>query len=514
MPGFIGTTQSHGVSTATHRMDDRNARANAIAQNISNTTSAGEARDLLMEMRDTLRAQNNGDETLLRLVHTTKTDQQMAFQSLNKKWGNSTRTLETKAALIAEFDKAGWDTSELKAYLDPKTTRADRILANEILTILENASAKAETEGPDLRFDASQTTIPWMEETALHAPKLGSGAYGTVQRLKFNGEPMALKTLAGTNLPPTVSLDPQQTTPHIKRDIEVTAAFLKAQTSSVIQPKYFMVKVTPKNGEAEHLMVKGGKDFKEWSKAQLWDSETGRPNANAPTIQITGLAMPLAEGQTLISTIQNKPVDFKQTAESAMNSLAQLARNGFVHGDIKPENLFVKNDGTLRLIDTGSMVKITKRAGEQLIALPDAVFDKTKRAHTSHFTHPGHSPDFKTVGMEQDLFSMGVTLLETKLLNIAKTLRPDDAQEFFEAADEILTAIKEENDNPNLGSTDTIRNEIRSKLEKLKSNYPQAFADGELEWAKGVVNTALAQTKPVVDREVWGAVLNRIPSPQ
>ena len=520
MPGILGTTQATGVSKTANAMTDRGARATAIAQNISNNTSVGQARDLLTGMRDTLRAQNNGDETLLRLVHTTKTDQRMAFQSLNKKWGNSTRTLETKAALIAEFEKAGWDTTDLKAYLDPKTTRADRIRANEILRILENASTKAGTEGPDFRFNANETTNPWPEENTLRAPELGSGAFGSVQKMKFNGEPMAVKTLGAQNFQPVI-LD-RLRGPHINRDKEVTAAFLKDDTNSVIQPKYFLVRV--KQGDQEQqLMIKGGKEFKEWAKSQLWEPQTydedlgdyqpARQRANAPEIKITGLVMPLAQGTTLDTAVVNGVVNFSQTATSAMESLKQLARHGFVHGDIKPANLVSTTGGDLKLIDTGSMAKITKEAVNRPLPLPSDSLDKSTRPTTPHFTHPGHPPDFKKVGMEQDLFSMGVTLLETKLLNITKTLGPDEADDFKYAANQILDTIKKENDAPNAHSADTIRSEIQTQLEDLKSNYSQVFADGELDWAEGVVNTALAQTKPVVDREGWEGVLNNLQLP-
>lgn len=510
MPGIIGTTQATGVSKATHGMDDRAARAGAIAQSISNNTSAGQARDLLMGMRNTLRAENNGDETLLRLVHTTKTERMMAFESLNKKWGNSTRTLETKAALIAEFEKAGWDTSDLKAYLDPVTTRGDRIYANDILEILENASAKAETEGPDFRFNAAETTVAWTKENTRHAPDLGKGGFGSVQQMKFNGEPMAVKTLKEDEktVLPSVSLDESQITPHIKREREVTAAFIKSDTNSVIKPKYFMVQVTQHSGELEHLLVKGGKDFKEWSKALLWNSETSRPRVNAPTIHVTGLAMPLADGKTLGSALKENRVNFKQTAESSLNSLIQLSRHGFVHGDIKPDNLILRNDGVIAMIDTGSMAKISEDAvNRRKFPHPSDSFDKFNRPTTKNYAHPGHPPDFQKVGMEQDLFSMGVTLLDTKLQNIAKTLQPDEAEDFHDAANQILNTIKEENDALDAHSADTIREEIRTQLEDLKYSHPGAFADGELDWAKQVIGTALDQTRPAIDREEWATVL-------
>ncbi len=510
----IGTTLTHGVSKAAISMDNRQARGESIAQNIKNTTSQGQAVDLLRGMRDAMQTRmNNGStnrDTLVRLIHTTKTTgDNMAFQTLDKKLGNSTRTLETKAALLAEFETAGWDTTELHTYLDTITTRQDRILEDRIFTILDNAANKAQAEGPNIRVDNGQTTNPWSADTTDHEPQLGAGAQGVVYQIKINDNPMVVKIFDKLKLPPPVQLDPQRTTPHIKRDLEVTAAFLKAQTSSVIQPKYFLVTVTA-NGADQELLVKGGKDFKEWSKAQLWDSEAGSLRANPPQIQITGLAMPLAEGKTLDAAVQENPVDFSQTANSALNSLVQLASNGFVHGDIKPANLFVKNNGELSLIDTGSMAKISKDAANRLVAQQGDSFDKATRPCTSHFTHPGHLPDFKKVGMEQDLFSMGVTLLETKLLNIAKTLEPDEAEDFTDVANQILNAIDEENQAPDQNSATTIRVEIRNQLADLKNSYPGAFSDGEFDWAENAVHKALDQTQPVTNREAWTAVLSGI----
>lgn len=509
----IGTTLAHGVSKTAVSMDNRQARGESIAQNIKNATSQGQAVDLLQGMRDALQTRmNNGStnrNTLIRLVHTTKTTQDMAFQTLNKKWGNSTRTLETKAALLAEFETAGWDTTELHTYLDTITTRQDRILEERIFTILDNAANKAQAEGPNIRVDNGQVTNPWSTDTTDQAPQIGAGAQGVVYQIKINDNPMVVKIFDQLKLPPPVQLDPEQNTPHIKRDLEVTAAFLKSQASSVIQPKYFLVTVTA-DGASQELLVKGGKDFKEWSKAQLWDSEAGRPRANPPQIQITGLAMPLAEGKTLDAAVGEKPVNFSQTAHSALNSLVQLARNGFVHGDIKPANLFVKNDGDLSLIDTGSMAKISKKADARLLPLPSDSFDKATRPTTPHFTHPGYPPDFKKVGMEQDLFSMGVTLLETKLLNIAKALRPDDAEEFTDVANQILNTINDENQSPDQSSAATIRIEIRAQLGDLKLSYPEVFSDGELDFAEKALNKALDQTQPVTNREVWNDVLSGI----
>jgi hypothetical protein len=179
--------------------------------------------------------------------------------------------------------------------------------------------------------------------------------------------------------------------------------------------------------------------------------------------------------------------------------------------------MVVKQDGDIALIDTGSMAKIGKNAAKSIPHIRDnALFDKSSRPYTEDHTHPGHPPDFKKVGMEQDLFSMGVTLLETKIGSIAKNLAPDDAVEFLDAAQSIRDTIVEENAAPDQSSAKTIRDEINDQLNDLRSSYPDAFADGEIDCAVGFIETALNQNAPVLDREQWKGVLaglkNTIPN--
>ena len=132
----IGTTNTHGVSKTASPMSDRAARGLAIAQKISDTTTKEQAVELLTGMRNDLRNRTG----LVRLIHTTKTTgDHLAFQSFNKGWGNKTRTLETKEALIAYFDKAGLDQGELNNYLNSITERGHRIDGQRIHGILDNA---------------------------------------------------------------------------------------------------------------------------------------------------------------------------------------------------------------------------------------------------------------------------------------------------------------------------------------------------------------------------------------
>jgi serine/threonine protein kinase len=89
----------------------------------------------------------------------------------------------------------------------------------------------------------------------------------------------------------------------------------------------------------------------------------------------------------------------RQTAEA----LAALHRAGFVHGDIKPDNIRLVDDGTAVLIDLG----FAHRPGENADLLRAGYV-----LGTANYLAPeqcGPDPD---VGPNGDLFSLGVTLFE------------------------------------------------------------------------------------------------------
>jgi hypothetical protein len=111
---------------------------------------------------------------------------------------------------------------------------------------------------------------------------------------------------------------------------------------------------------------------------------------------------------------------------------------------------------------------------------------------------------------------MGVTLLETKINSVAQNIDSDAAEKFNNAAQSIRDTIVEENAAPDQSSAKTIRDEINDQLNDLRSSYPDAFADGEIDCAVGFIETALNQNAPVLDREQWKGVLaglkNTIPN--
>ena len=89
----------------------------------------------------------------------------------------------------------------------------------------------------------------------------------------------------------------------------------------------------------------------------------------------------------------------RQTAEA----LAALHRAGFVHGDVKPDNLRLVEDGTAVLLDLG----FAHRPGENAALLADGYV-----LGTANYLAPELCGDEPAGGPAADLFSLGVTLFE------------------------------------------------------------------------------------------------------
>lgn len=478
----IAQTNTHGVSTRTSPLDNRQARADAIAANIRNTTESSGAVELLTRMRDGLQ----GRTGLVRLIHTTKTSgPNMAFQSFNKGLGQATRTLETKGALIAYFDLAGWDKAELNKYLGTITRREDRIQGAEIFRILDghlkqaaaggqagnallqpagnnpppqNAqpsragqntqpiqpkqSAGGGTQPPRLSIadlqagnfsvvppqaaddsdeDEGLTLDEALDKSGIdrsNEKELGKGGFGKAAEVTRNGERIVLKLpLDPSRIEkfPKVTLDSIGQKPRLARTNEVTAAYLKAgEVPNVCIPTDFLVHTT-RGGNSTYEVVPAGKDFKTWAVKEL----QGNP---APVIRIAGSLMPKAPGLGLEKLMPRKPNDppalskddLKNIAKHSLETLTGFAGHGFVHGDIKPLNmLYESGTGKLTFIDTGGMAKISKDPGYR-----SATAFHGGRGFTAGYSHPD-TPK-KKVAHEQDLFSMGMSLLELGLRNSGK----------------------------------------------------------------------------------------------
>ena len=119
------------------------------------------------------------------------------------------------------------------------------------------------------------------------------------------------------------------------------------------------------------------------------------------------LVMELLPGESLRQRLQR---DYRLDLASALwisrqtaEALAALHRAGFVHGDVKPDNIRLVDDGTAKLLDLG----FAHRPGENAAFLRQGYM-----LGTPNYLAPELCAFDPADGQSCDLFSFGVTLFE------------------------------------------------------------------------------------------------------
>lgn len=111
-----------------------------------------------------------------------------------------------------------------------------------------------------------------------------------------------------------------------------------------------------------------------------------------------------------------------------LRGLAVLHDNGFVHGDIKPTNIMIDIQGTVRLVDFGRAARIGERVnillGSPLYMAPEI-----------HRREPGH--------IQSDLFSTGLVMLEILKGNPITDLSDQDENRLLEFKNTIANRLED-----------------------------------------------------------------------
>ena len=119
------------------------------------------------------------------------------------------------------------------------------------------------------------------------------------------------------------------------------------------------------------------------------------------------LVMDLLRGETLRRRLRRDyHLDIPTAvwiARQTADALAALHRAGFLHGDVKPDNIRLVDDGTARLIDLG----FAHRPGENAMFLREGYV-----LGTANYLAPELCAFKPETGFSSDLFSLGVTLYE------------------------------------------------------------------------------------------------------
>lgn len=114
------------------------------------------------------------------------------------------------------------------------------------------------------------------------------------------------------------------------------------------------------------------------------------------------IAMPLYDGETLRAKLESGPLGEKEAVRLALHAARGLARahdRGVIHRDIKPGNLMITRDDTLKILDFG-------------IARPEGATDPWGGTPgTAHYMSPEQVAG-ASVDARADLWSLGVVLYE------------------------------------------------------------------------------------------------------
>ena len=118
------------------------------------------------------------------------------------------------------------------------------------------------------------------------------------------------------------------------------------------------------------------------------------------------LVMELVEGRSLASLIgqETGPIPWPRAwplFEQLLDAVGHAHKHGVIHRDLKPDNVMVSADGTLKVLDFG----IAKEAG--------ASATRTNRSMgTVDYMAPEQHTDAKNVDRRADIFALGMTLYE------------------------------------------------------------------------------------------------------
>ena len=149
-----------------------------------------------------------------------------------------------------------------------------------------------------------------------------------------------------------------------------------------------------------HLEEWAGKRVKHPNVLKTWEPERPR--------QFSYFLMEYLQGQTLAEWIKDHPKpDIKEVTdivEQIIQGLRAIHRMEMLHRDLKPDNIFITQDGTVKIIDLGSV----KIAGIAEISTP---IERMEMLGTRNYTAPEY-----LMGMagssKSDLFSLGVITYE------------------------------------------------------------------------------------------------------
>jgi serine/threonine protein kinase len=189
------------------------------------------------------------------------------------------------------------------------------------------------------------------------------------------------------------------------------------------------------------------------------------------------LVMELVRGEPLSARIARGPIDAEETlriVEQAAHALHAAHERGYVHRDVKPGNILLRVDGTVKLTDFG----IAKAANAVPVTRSGMVMG------TAHYIAPEQASGGEA-GPEGDVYSLGIVGYEC--LAGHRPFRADNA---------VAVAMMQVRDEPP-PLPDTVPEHVRSLIAAVLVKDPaRRYADGE-EFAAAVAAVRRGEGPPV-----------------
>lgn len=176
------------------------------------------------------------------------------------------------------------------------------------------------------------------------------------------------------------------------------------------------------------------------------------------------LAMELIEGQSLKQVICQQPMTWQRTVSimiQACSALSYAHEHGFVHRDVKPENIMLTRDGECEIAKIVDFGLVGKRPGEQVVA---TLTDPHSLVGTVNYMAP-EAFIGKTADQSLDVYALGCVMYEALTGRLP-----------FDADNSIAVMFKHANEKlPQLPSSikpDKVRRELQEIIWKSTAVDP------------------------------------------
>lgn len=393
------------------------------ADNIRQNLSSDQAAQDFAQLR-TLVGRNSTSKAQIKLVHTTDAQQLMQFET--KGWWArlfrpTAKLVNTNAAILELVKKTGIpETSNnfqnLKRYLDEKTQQQRAGSARGLHGYLEGIQRELARKpaSPVATADTVKGSLAAQgyEFKGLDSARgfVGSGGHGRIYA-EADGATKGLvykefhEIMGDAHLPRLkVRVDAEGAYQMDRNAKELAAASLRdGKVPHVASPIAYVIKDAW--DEVFHAVSAG--------HLKAWVSENGQRIADAPDrFVITGQVLPKAEGASGTNLKGLTPADKQAIARQGLEALKSMAQHGYVHGDIKPDNLMYDAEAKrMQLIDFGGLIKQSKHdQSGQALGNPLS----PRYVIPSHH-HQDGANDKGGYGYEADLYAFGLTLLNIAL---------------------------------------------------------------------------------------------------